>query len=502
MAKKITGIDYAIKTMERLNISFEEKTENDGALSERSAGPVNVPRIRIVHVDDAWLLPGEEGHVCNDDESALLQGLQVRFLTDECRAINAKKCEEAKIQNSWRYYTPAHGTVCLAALQMSEEKFAPLNDEEKLLWNLTPDADVLLLPVREAVKITQDGMWEAIELLEKRDEGFGYLKFFSDTWVSIREKNHEMNLQDCIQHSIRILRETHEDNNPSANFKKIAIYLAQAERTFVEEQQLSETFEIIIKCAEAKTLACGDIVTVPMGASIPPLLQSDLPSLQLPIIHYERVERAIQTLTKKHNISVIIAAGNGSNCLDTPQNDTYLLSPDEMQKYNNRGVECGAVIVGAKPRKAKKFLKKINKMAQVDSRNARRKYPNYGKCVDVFGRYRASNGCLPEPTTFGNSYAHFTGASMATIVAAAGLYHVQQLKCAAGLRMENKSWHSLPPPPKVQMAGPFSARAKLRQWRVNSTTDYKCSDDLMGPPPNIEAWMKGCQIDSDIESLL
>jgi len=349
------------------------------------------------------------------------------FGSEDSENINA-----ARIADTSNHYKSLHGTACVAALRVKDDTL-PLSEEEEKLWNLADFAEVVLVPIRDypAEETAQDRA-EAVRL---------YAEYVG--WPQ--------NLVDYMSEAI--LKGTDPD------IEKIANEVVQ---TYQTSTQITAALDEVISLSTANILERGDVVVITLHEE----LGDD--AAHLPIIHNPWVEAKVRELTNGHEISVVIPSGNSSLNLDTVEVSRLgvktlpHMRDKELTLYQNYGVRCGAVLVGSRE----------------DRRAATT--VNSGQCIDVYGRSKLS---VPDTTDLPNGqelYQHWHGSTIASVVAAALLACVQQIRFASP---------ETPLPLK-----PYEARAHLRQWKSRSSEGYECVDDLTGPPPNISDWLRGTGI--------
>lgn len=310
-----------------------------------------------------------------------------------------------------------------------------------------------------------------------------------------------------------------------------------------------------------------DFIDRPMTIAHGKLLRphpKHIENIELPIIAYKEVEDQVRKLTCDRQISVIVSAGNShldlgqvnyavlDRALPTRRLESKYKSDEEKNVdveriakslFQTRGCDCGAVLVGSgivelaefwidpfrrrflemrttqkKARAADSHAKKLklSLMPEDDDYNAedhRTEFANFGLCIDAYGRGSANDVDYlrrnnVELVIDRKTYAHWKGASIASMVAAACLANVQHIRLLSNfinymkackdyerkVAKANANGEKAPrfvSPECVPLLKPYEARAHFQQWRSNECYKYDCLEDLMGAPPDIRDWFKG-----------
>jgi len=635
------------------------------------------PRPKIIVVDMAWRFHDQ------------IMPENATFLSKECEDINAYRCtswpsrhgnDETNpllIPRKTKVYDPErgayveterrrlidHGAACVAALRISDRTPAqrkmilgyrgdPNCDatKEANLWNLSPRADILLLPIRRHTKIDLPAYENALRMAEEnnfiddrehsafRDNwsyqliskaverdasktAAGLLSMAFECWeeemAKLSPKNGSSNDYTCEPLLTLIIQNYKEQpNDESADDARSTLEFIASDTirklitsllTTFEEAGFTETMSLIEEAASGPhpKIGRGDTIVIPqqieiwneevghnlqdvlhhpgiklsakdffkdrstrgtpvssppesrLGTSATPdpndmrLDIDQVKCIELPVIAYRAVEKIVETLTCKYQISVIASGGNshidlGQICiqkldkyLPTKRFDDLPENEDERKEYIDRqrrrlfearGTYCGAIIVGSgivelarywldplsrrysrdhedeqeqdsKSHRVERHHTLLRKSLEGGSSNQthRNHFSNFGLAVNASGRcsateiFHTSNKVVAD-----QSYHHWFGASIASMVAAACLANVQQIRQMkdylnkiqfADGTLEKKQRTLFP-------LKPFEARAHFEQWRSNDCYFYDCLEDLMGAPPDIRAWFEGsCYFD-------
>lgn len=243
------------------------------------------------------------------------------------------------------------------------------------------------------------------------------------------------------------------------------------EEYFLRYKRLEETFDALIDETGENRLLPGDIVVVTVGIDDLTGRQDEEGSGLLPIIHEDIVAEKVRELTCNRQVTVVVSAGNMGFDLDRAHLQKLRgFRPFHRRKYSNSGVECGAILVGAKDG------------ARAWARS------NKGSCIDAYGPgvieindetpnetgvpggsiKRSDDGetILPDslPLAWGDT-------SSAAMYIAAIIANVQQVRLIEGL----------------DPLAPYSARAHLRQWRAR---EFGEGFEVL-PTPDALAWLLG-----------
>ena len=108
-----------------------------------------------------------------------------------------------------------------------------------------------------------------------------------------------------------------------------------------------------------------------------------------------------------------------------------------------------------------------------------------GTCIDVSGRGSALDvHTFRDRVVSTRLYQHWNESSIASMIAAACLANVQHIRMLSDyLELINGTGEPL--------IYPLKARAHFRQWHSYYCFEYDCCvKDLIGPPPDIEAWFE------------
>lgn len=276
--------------------------------------------------------------------------------------------------------------------------------------------------------------------------------------------------------------------------------------------------------------------------------------LKLPILAFKLVEDEIRKLTCEAQVSVVVSAGNAQTNLDwlnigqlnafipTPRDLTVMedgkprckLAEVERDTFHGRASSCGAIIVGSAiagmedywidPLKKRTMNPNLSKQKEKAEQHAQdlqasltsrkrnptsnkdylKDFANYGVCVNAFGR-----GAITEITEIdqedGSSdieidlgvYEHWRGASIASMITAcciANVQHIRMLTDFLKITVDGETDHQ-----PVGAYKPFEARSHLQVFRSLESWQFDCIADLMGPPPDIEAWLQGTHMSCFID---
>lgn len=439
MTKNITGLagahEYLIELMGQRKYN-NRITQSDVNFALDAAGRAfkisrrgndHVRRVKIVHVDQCW----------NTDHDLLSR--DVVFGSVASMEINKERLDK---HSSGSDYDPLHGTACISAIQLNLGRDGgELCDREKNLWNLADFTEVVLVPVRnDLAKITSKDEAHALKYFMKQN---GFTPELANYFIE------------------NVANPAGKDAKNVAEAKK---YAEEAVSVYKASQSITGALDEIIQLKKSGVLEHGDVVVI--------TIQTELHGQEthaLPIIHNPWIEEKVQELTNEHGLSVIIPAGNSGIDLGSKyyprfgKATTSGMESEERKLFENRGVSCGAILVGA------------------DSENKHSKTVNHGPCVDVYGRCAVT---VPDPATLPISndlYGHWSQSSIASMVAAAVIGTVQQIRFAT---LDEK----------ISPLKPYEARAHIRQWKHLEASDTPCIDDMMGDPPDICAWLRGTVI--------
>jgi len=670
MSSRVGSFDHLAPAAQCLYSKYKEDGPQEFFQYAKSGK--HTPRAKVIVVDMAW-----------DFEDPIMPS-NASFLTRECETINnirsfpwpnrhtGQETNPLLIKRDTKIYDPEtgeqveisgrrqieHGAACVAALRISDRtpeqrkmirgyRSDPNREDTKEanLWNLSPRADIILLPIRRHARIEQTTYQRALkQALETNFIDEDEYAAFQDDW-SYRllskavERDESRTVAGLIESAFEVLEEgiqkeldsgggasneliceplvalvfqrLHEnkydyEGDPISglgtsmldNVRKLISSLLTA----FEEAGLAETLKLISKAASGDhpKIGRGDTVVVPQqieiwnravghelqdvlhhpnaklsasdflkdqplaqpttAAETPETLDSTyrhqaadrIKCIELPVIAYKAVEKAIETLTCEHRVSVIISGGNshidlGQVCiqkldkyLPTERFDQLPTDKAERREYINRqrrrlfetrGCYCGAIIVGSgvvglarywldplsdrfcfdqggdqkegyKRMRVENHHFWLNQSIDAESttKTHRNQFANYGLPINVSGRGSATEIFHSKNKVVGDkTYHHWFGASIASMVAAACLSNVQQvrqmkdylnkLEFADGILDEKRK--------TLFPLKPFEARAHFEQWRSNDCFRYDCLEDLMGAPPDIRAWFEGsCYFDT------
>lgn len=242
------------------------------------------------------------------------------------------------------------------------------------------------------------------------------------------------------------------------------------------------TLDALLHEKSEKALQKGDVVAITFG------LDDVSPSKQrqsglFPIIHNPIIAERVRRITTELEVSVVVSAGNAGQNLDfAHMSKQGCINPATPRHYQNHGVPCGAVIVGA-------------------SQDGRRgPTTNYGSCVDAYapgsifemveGKRQKLVGVEPDALgqddlgrfiDMNGRVLHWADTSSATMYVAALLANLQQFRLCRGFA-------------PVQ---PYAARAHLRQWQALDPSAPTSTIRL----PDIISWLVGTGVITE-ESLL
>ena len=558
----------------------------------------HAPRPKIIVVDMAW-----------DFEDPIMPS-NASFLTRECEEINnirsrpwldrqtGYEANPLLIERRSKVYDPQkeehveiagrrlidHGAACVAALRISDVtpeqrkmirgyRGDPNSDDTKEanLWNLSPRADIILLPIRRHAEIDRKTYRRAVKhALENHFINQDEYAAFQDDWSyklvsKAVERDESRTVAGLIESAFEVLEEDMQENLISrigtSNelrsepllaliFQRLAehghddgeenrishlgTYMLDYIRKLIssllmafEEAGLAETLRLVSKAASGDhpKIGRGDTVVVPQQIEIwnsavghelqdvlhhsdsdlsasdflrdhrlaePTIPTTEAPQeradphdqtyqrqnidgvrcIELPVIAYRAVEKAIETLTCNYRVSVIVSGGNshidlGQVCiqkldkyLPTKRFDQLPEDSDERKEYINRqrrrlfetrGCYCGAVIVGSgivglarywldplsgrydfdqggeqrrgfKSEGVEKHHFLINQSLNPENKTKthHHQFSNYGLPINVSGRgsatdiFHTKNKVVADRT-----YHHWFGASIASMVAAA-----------------------------------------------------------------------------------
>ena len=565
MAKRITGIS---DLRERIDDVLER-------IREAGTDDADLPRNSVVLVDYAW-----------DLANAIMP--DVTFLTDDCERIAKYRSEShpngqsGNEDNSYLVnkaffgydhetgdhpligYTNAsmHGTACAAVLKIdrqfaekftSEETFvgeATTHDKESDLWNICPETNIVLSPVREFGPIDSERFNSTFRNFQKRsgqreidqklgsfcEEKFGNIGEFWSTIVA-EVLSHEPSSRQEFAHIAKdvveaTLKELAALKDYVTLSTSIVELMTQLSALLFEEAGITKALAEIESQAKSGRLKRGDVVVMPIefraiyrveresekhpnGRAVS-MFFDEIPSeiMKLPVIVYPDVERAIERLTCEYEISVVISSGNVK--ADLAQMDFEQCFAGSMcgtigkgreNLFKTYGVSCGAILVGATDLEQKQhWLDPIHKASSQDEDTAEREkverirnsHANHGICVDAFGRGAANTvtGYLYEKDTLVDKklYAHWCGASIAAVVTAAGLATLQLYRISMSKLNELSHDEQDRPPKALKPLKPFEARSHFRVYRALDSKDYPCRTELMGPPPDLISVLNGSNV--------
>jgi len=256
-------------------------------------------------------------------------------------------------------------------------------------------------------------------------------------------------------------------------------YAANVEEYYKRIKKISDTFDILLNASDDRRLQKGDVVVVTVGFNDPLEDTKNAGSGLFPLLHEDFIAGKVRELTCDREVSVIFSAGNMGTDLDSAHLTNFKgLRPFSQRKYKNFGVECGAIIVGAK--NGKRAWARSNKGRCIDAYGPGEieAAGNSSTVVDVPGSsIDVENGTIKAssiPLTWGDT-------SSAAVYVAAILANVQQVRLLEGF----------------EPLRPYSARAHLRQWRAKEFGD----GHKILPTPDALAWLLGTGvIDIDEET--
>ena len=546
MTKRITGINDLQDALKKIK---DEKN-------------IEIPRNRIVLVDYTWDLENDVmpdmGYLTPECRSLVEHRMKSRLHPETEEELNLylvpdtfKECrvKTGKPPESCETNPSLHGTACTAVLKLSKELAECLKkkddecsddeseDKEADLWNICPDTDVFIAPVREFANICPERFNATFKLfLDRQDQDEKDLtvaKLLKDRLPNVGEFWCEVidevlatapkDQDECINCAKAMLSKTIRNSSDKEGIKvlshEIAALLWRLSKLLFAEYGIAATLKEIEKAAEGGKLERGDVVVMPIefrpddgdpvAPTVPKCLFDDVPKeiLSLPVIIYPQVEAAIKRLTAMHGISVVIAAGNARKNLSQLDLGTSFenamcgtIAVGREDLFKSHGVSCGAVIVGATDlENEEEWLGPVGCGTPNDPEDAKKKEErrknceaNHGICVDAFGRGAATTvvGSKYEKETeiSKDLYAHWRGSSIAAVVVAASLATLQHYLMAVaelGYTAGGGEVHPLEP---------IEAREYIRTYRAKNCADVPCTTELMGPPPNVMDILDGINL--------
>ncbi|MEO1677857.1 MAG: hypothetical protein AAFU80_06805 [Pseudomonadota bacterium] len=426
MVAKISGIDFAL-----------DKIKEIDSESPRS--------IRIAHVDYSW-----------DLSSPAITGV-LNFFDDSDR----NTIQTRNLATTANYDLQArHGSACSAILRTSAA--INLTGSEQHVWNLAPHATVYAVPLAlPEAKFPSGGikkLWSAI-----KDGSEFESEHLKETWEEFERDWDEgyLSAYQCAP------KDTEDEEGTTEEGAKLLGLLED----FIDYQNfrltVNATFDRLIELCEKGELSKGDLIVCPINAkSIECCPETaTLRNFDFPILQYGSVREKIAKITCDYEVSVIVAAGNSGLDLSHGKLPLFFGTKAIQETYKNRGLACGAVLVGADNKHSTR-----NSMRMV----------NKGKCIDSSGRYE-----LHEAEAFQSALSvladHWSLSSGASMVVAACLANIQHYRHHIG----------------AGVLKPYEARAHIRQWAAmdpNKSIGMVNRKGYMGSPPDLEAWMKGTRI--------
>jgi len=565
MAKKITGI-RALRT--RIE-DIVKRIENIG---DKQA---TIPRNKIVLVDYAW-----------DLTNPVMS--ETKFLSPQCkelaehRTVSRPNPTTGNEDNPYLVpkayygtdhitkehprcgYTNAslHGTACAAVLNINEQfvkcfdvresrEETSEKDKESDLWNICPETEVILAPVREFAGFDTSRFEKTFEAFMARanqkpaDKIIGLLatKLFDNIgpfWGKVVEEAIREGARDrseLVKYAQDFVREhlskadfavegkVVQERDDTTLVTSLVQILTELSLPLFDEFGIAQTLAAITDAVDKGELCRGDVVVMPIEfrANFDAIVDTSDPTTgraaskffdkipasitKLPVIIFPEVEAAIERLTSR-GISVVISAGNvRANLSQLDLSKLFAgamcgtIHVDRENIFKTFGVSCGAILVGATNLKHKQnWLDPIHndpskggsQFSAENSERMRNSHGNHGICVDAFGRGAANTvaGYRYELDTKVSKdlYAHWCGASIAAVVTAASLATLQQYRMAVADLQKATGGDDLKP------LKPIEARSHFRVFRSQRCSEFPCRTELMGPPPDVIAILEGANL--------
>lgn len=532
MVKDITGIEKLLGQMHNLRTDYF--TGQDAK---------DYPKNRIFLVDYAW-----------DLDNAIMPNHNFSFASSECKKIAEYRSKPQKTsagdeQNPYHICEKEsdtsipilHGTACTGVLCLNRnvkialdvKRDTGINDGERNLWNICPDTDIVLVPVREFPEISAERFRRTVEIITSQSNTLKYAfdtlsAYFDGKDETIHDwwKNVTKDLSSIIDHE-KYRKEVEQKISELAKgrmdpdmLNSMASMLIQLSLPLFNEFGIVKALE---KVQKYPALTRGDVVVMPI--EFKPVSSSDIlpffpkghdPKMRLPIIIYPEVEKAIKLLTYNDNsdkcVSVVISAGNAQYSLSNFDVEAKFanamcgtIAKGRKNLFKKYGSTCGAVIVGAtdlerkinwlNPLRSNKPTPEEAKKIEDDQKTRRdNSSANHGICVDVFGRGTAKQITHATSTLIQDDlYAHWCGTSIAAVVAAACLATVQHYRMMIGaINVKNNPYRGL------QAMKPYEARSHLRTYRVLDSYKYHFHTELTGSPPDVLSMLNSMNIDETL----